>query len=40
VSEACLPPSVFSDVIERVVVQIDDERPVMPPSFSAMLEEE
>jgi len=40
VSQACLPPSVFSDTIERVVVQIDDERPVMPPSFSAMLEEE
>lgn len=40
VSPACLPPAVFSDVIERVVVQIDDDRPAMPPSFAAMLEEE
>ena len=40
VSQACLPPAVFSDEIKQVVVQIDDDRLAMPPSFSAMLEEE
>jgi arylsulfatase A-like enzyme len=40
VSQACLPPAVFSDEIKQVVVQIDDDRVAMPPSFSAMLEEE